>query len=254
MQTRRALSSRVGAGLAGVLLGTVSSLAPTGSAHAVAAGLVGAAASLFAYNKCVDANRLFCEFLLLDPDGENVTGLSFTMLYDPGRIDIDPNLTPFFFADFSDGGVSPPIDIADGTEPLLTREFPLQGPRPGTTFSFTDNQAGTLQFLYDLSENPATGTGDRNFFGFGLNVLADFDAVQYFDAPGGSHDISFSNFSCTATVDDVPTPCGSSNPIFGIDFIETPEPSSIVLTAIGLVALGWLRRRRRSLASNAAEC
>ncbi|GCA91786.1 hypothetical protein myaer87_17260 [Microcystis aeruginosa 11-30S32] len=156
------------------------------------------------------------------------------MKYDTNKIKIGPDPSAFFFCDFSDGGFCPPIETQTGVAELLEGDFPLQGPRPGTVFTFTNNEdTGTLTLDYNLTANPADGTGDRNFFGFDLDVLTSFNAVEYFEQPG-NYDIYFERFSCTAN--GIADSCGSSNPVAGINFIKVPEPTS----TIGLLALGTL--------------
>ena len=209
-------------------------------------------ASLVAYRICVRKNRPNCGVLLiLDPPGNNVSQIGFTMKYDTNKIKIGPDPSAFFFCDFSDGGVCPPIETQTGVAELLEGDFPLQGPRPGTVFTFTNNEdTGTLTLDYNLTANPADGTGDRNFFGFDLDVLTSFNAVEYFEQPG-NYDIYFERFSCTAN--GIADSCGSSNPVAGINFIKVPEPSSI-LSILALGTLGAASTLKRQLkSSNSTE-
>lgn len=205
-------------------------------------------ASLVAYRICVRKNRPNCGVLLiLDPPGNNVSQIGFTMKYDTNKIKIGPDPSAFFFCDFSDGGFCPPIETQTGVAELLEGDFPLQGPRPGTVFTFTNNEdTGTLTLDYNLTANPADGTGDRNFFGFDLDVLTSFNAVEYFEQPG-NYDIYFERFSCTAN--GIADSCGSSNPVAGINFIKVPEPSSI-LSILGLGTLGAASTLKRQLKSS----
>ncbi|MFN7217327.1 PEP-CTERM sorting domain-containing protein [Microcystis sp.] len=211
-------------------------------------------ASLVAYRICVRKNRPNCGVLLiLDPPGNNVSQIGFTMKYDTNKIKIGPDPSAFFFCDFSDGGVCPPIETQTGVAELLEGDFPLQGPRPGTVFTFTNNEdTGTLTLDYNLTANPADGTGDRNFFGFDLDVLTSFNAVEYFEQPG-NYDIYFERFSCTAN--GIADSCGSSNPVAGINFIKVPEPSSILsILALGtLGAASTLKRQLKSSKSSEKE-
>ena len=228
-------------------------LLPIRPASAVLAGGLPTVASLVAYRICVRAGRRFCEFLLLDPPGNNVSQIGFTMKYDTNKIRIDTNPSAFFFCDFSDGGFCPPIETQTGVAELLEGDFPLQGPRPGTVFTFTNNEdTGTLTLDYNLTANPADGTGDRNFFGFALDVLTSFNAVEYFEQPG-NYDIYFERFSCTAN--GIADSCGSSNPVAGINFIKVPEPTSILsLLALGtLGAASTLKRQLKSSKSSEKE-
>lgn len=221
-------------------------------AHALAGGIAGALLSAYAYDKCVEAKRSFCELLLLDPAGQDVTFISVLIRYDPTKMEIDPHA--FLFCDFSGSGQCPPIIPAafGSPQPLAADpgiDLSLATPRPGTAFTFTnDVTTGTLTVTYDLSANPAPGSGPRNFLGIGLYrtpAFASANAVQYFNTPG-TYDLTISSASCT-TLDGV-NQCGSQHPVVGLNFVTSiPEPSTVLLLGSALPSLlgyGWRRRRQ----------
>jgi hypothetical protein len=86
-----------------------------------------------------------------------------------------------------------------------------------------------------------------------FNVLVPYNAVQYFDQPG-DYDISFENTVCTN--DSVPpTSCGSPDGRVGVNFIQVPEPSSLLSLLIfgTLGAASTLNRKLKPSKSSENE-
>ena len=239
-------------------LGTSLNISQAKPANALAAGGIGGAFSLAAYYLCVEKKRSSCELLLLDPPGDNITNLGFTVKYNPGKIAFDSNPTPYFFCDFSSGTLCPPTDPQSGIQPILDGNFIVanhpQSNRNNTSFTYTnDILTNTVSLNYDLSANPADASIGTNFFGLEFNVLVPYNAVQYFDQPG-DYDISFENTVCTN--DSVPpTSCGSPDGRVGVNFIQVPEPSSLLSLLIfgTLGAASTLNRKLKPSKSSENE-
>jgi hypothetical protein len=233
--------------LLGVLVASLALLCLSMSsrpAYAIAGGPEGALASLIIYDICLAFGRPMesCAGALADPQGE-ITNLHIVYSYNPDKISVSSNPTPYFFSDLSNGGPSPPVlqlsSIAPPADSDAIFSTPF-GPRPGTTATFTNNTSSHLLTLdYDLSANPTTSTDARNVFGFRFDVVVPFNAVQYFST-SGNYDLSVQSFSCA------PLGCGSNNPVAGVNFLLVSEPSSFsfMLLSLGLALVAGLASGR----------
>jgi hypothetical protein len=148
-----------------------------------------------------------------------------------------------FLCDFSAGADCPVLPVQIGTVQLPVGSVSTGGPRSGTAFTFTvDDVTGTIHLDYDLSANPATGSGNRDFFGLALAPLVPFDGTATFYNTPGTYDLYFTSTSCEATLNGTPATCKSDTPIIGVDF-NTPEPPLTWLLVLGTASLFWCRRK-----------
>jgi hypothetical protein len=107
----------------------------------------------------------------LDPDG--IQQASFQISYDTSLFSYNPNNTGLL-CDFSNGGNCPLAPSVTGPYTMPIETIIPGGPRVGTELGYNlsvDQTQGLVTLNYDLSANPPTGTGERNFFVLGLTAL-----------------------------------------------------------------------------------
>jgi PEP-CTERM motif len=188
-----------------------------------------------------------CAVAVYDPPGEGVNHVGFTLQYDPSRVKVFPMPDSGFLCDFSENGDCPEPHPQIGTVRIPFGNLHLGDAKPGTSFIFNiDEITGTVFLDYDLSANPATGEGNRFFFGLAMAPLQTFDGtVTIFDTPG-IYDIYFTQSICQSTIDGRPAFCRSDTPAFGMNFNTVPEPSTIGLLGAGLATIATRWRSRRT--------
>jgi len=194
-----------------------------------------------------------CRFLarIADPTAAGVTGIEFTIQYDPLRYEFDEaNSGPLGV--FSVGGDAPPVNPGIGTQPLQLLPdsgYTAGAPLPGSTLTYT-NTHGLLTVNYHLA-SPITVDNEINVFRTDFRFIDPVDidvalsTVTYHAAgPGG--DFSSVSFSCTTT--DVSGGCGSNTPSTGetLSLQLVPEPGTLLLVGSALAGLVACRLRRRA--------
>lgn len=176
--------------------------------------------------------------VVADPPADGITEIDLDLNYDPTRW-IFRALDSGFLCDFSANGGCPPANAQLGTfeiESLDQASFTPGSALPGSTFSLVDdNLNGVVSLHYALAQ-PLTGQGEQNFFSFyfeSISPFADISTVSYFDDELGSYDFSQNNARCVTETGF----CESTTPIAGINITFVPEPQSMALLGLGLLAL-----------------
>jgi hypothetical protein len=234
--SKKSVSMRGGLFTAGVVLAGALCVVP---AHAITIN-----GSSYSISASVTINGSTWGFSL-DPDGFQQT--SFQMSYDTSLFAFNPSATGLL-CDFSSGGDCPSPSGTIGPVSPTIQSITPGSPRPGTSYNISVDQAlGLVTVNYDLSANPATGAGERNFFVLGLDALVPLStgSVVVHNTPG-TYSVNLLSASCTASVGGVAQSCGSSSPATGVSVAAVPEPSSIwtLVTGLGLLAMLTMRRQR----------
>ena len=233
------------------VLGLAPALLLCKPASAALLGPAAAVASLEVIYACYNAGGPWCFLLEADPAGDSITQISLTIHYDITKFvvyDITKIVTgessSGFLCAFSSNGACPAANPQLGTVAVPAGSAMGGDPRTGTSYSFTDDKLnGILTLQYDMSSNPATGTGNRNFFGIAFDSLVPFNGyATYFGVPG-NYDFSITSFSCTGTQNGNPASCSGGIPVYGVN-IGVPEPATGFIIGSAFLVLTLVRRRK----------
>jgi hypothetical protein len=186
------------------------------------------------------------------PQVDTTTSFNYTMFFDIGNNDVFNSAVAGSPGSATvTGGTSNDIPIAFGV--LINGQD-----------GFTTAAGLPVPFLnVDLSFAVCTGLDTANLGGVVLTGAAatacttSYNAQNFFTGPIPFYSVAFGEGNVTpqdttAGVDGGGHPDLAINPAgatVDIDFVKTPEPTSTALFGSGLLALGWLTRRRRRKAT-----
>lgn len=188
--------------------------------------------------------------LLADPPVAQVSGLSITIGYNPNRFSFVSSLSGLL-CEFSVDGSCPPPSAVYGSHllsslPVVRADsFAVGTPLPGSTLQVTDDTiGGVVSVVYTLAAPLTLDGSDRNFFAFAFRALQTYNpfatVATFFDKPG-NYDFNQLQSSCVASIPQ----CGSNTPVYGVNIVSIPEPSTyaLLLAGFGMLA-GALKGKR----------
>jgi hypothetical protein len=188
-----------------------------------------------------------------DPPANVIRG-RVTFVYDPTLITIQPSRSGFL-AQFSDNPSNVlPWDPSEHYPDWDTGTNPLGGPRPGGTATLSLVGTNKVVLNFDFSANPpsASDSSSTNFYGLAFATNQPLQGWTVNNTNTGQlHEVgSLADQSETFMVCSTGSgeySCGETNSAsvgFGLTSVPTPEPTSAVLLAMGVIGTATLLRRR----------